>query len=558
MKVSISWLKELVNLKVSIDKIIDLLPLRTIGTKDITADFFELDMKGYNRADLLSMRGVAYEVAAITDSKINFTEPDEKDFVWTNQNLPETQVEVKNPEFVPLYCIAKITGLRVGPPDKEWVEKLQDCGLRSVNNIADITNLVMLEYGQPLHAFDAQKVSGEKLIVRGARGGEEFVTLDEKIRRLHPSDLLIADPKKALALAGVMGGKNSEVTGSTTTIFLEAAIFDPVIIRKTAARLGLSSEASKRFQHGLTKKRLLQAFDAAIKMYEDVGGKLTAVSITGNLKDQQKSIELNYRNLNSLIGVEIPVEDVKKYLTKLNFKLQDWQAIPPYFRLDIEIEADIIEEVARMYGYENIPPHKLQGKLPDKIDQSLFDFIYELKATLVELGLTEIQTYSFYSTDVLNNLNFNKNNLIKVANPISAETEYLRDCLWSNLLEKVVQNLKQNFDQIAIFEIGKTYHSKEKSAPEEKNKLSLALSDNSPNSIQKLYSIFQKVQKRLGGKIELGRTEMDEEEKRLFHPVRFWQLTFDGKRIGEIAQIHPRIVNRFGVEKIVAVLEMEI
>lgn len=567
MKVSINWLKELIDLKVSIDEIIRLLPLRTIGLKEVTEDFFELDMKGYNRADLLSLRGVAYETAAITDSQVTFEETSEKNSIWTGKDLPKTETEVKNEALAPLYCVAKIEGLRVDQSTTEVIKKLEDSGMRSVNNIADVTNLIMLEYGQPLHAFDADTVSEGKIIVRCAKEGEGIVTLDGKNRKLTSSDLLITDPKKALGIAGVMGGKNSEVTDNTTTIFLEAAIFDPINLRKTASRLNLPSEASKRFQHGLTKKRCLQALDAAIKMYQELGGVLTAISITGNLEDPVKEVVLRKVHMDSLIGIEIPEKDVENYLQKLNFQilasegeaLRAWKVIPPYYRLDIEIEADVIEEVARMYGYEKIPPKELVGEKPKEINQSLFELIYNTKVALADLGFSEVQTYSFYSTQVINNFNINKDELIKVLNPMSSETEYMRNFLMPNITEAVAKNLKNGFEQVAIFEIGKTYKPKPNSMPDEAYKLSIALSNNNSENIKQLYALFQNSCSHMEcGKLSLGNQEMNEEEEKLFHPVRFWQLTKDGKRVGHLAEVHPRIVNKFGVEKRIAILEIDL
>lgn len=560
MKISIDWLKELVDLKVPIEEVIRLLPLRTIGIKEVTKDFFELDMKGYNRSDLLSMRGVALEVAAITDSEVSFEEPNPNNFTWTGKDLPEAQVKVENPDLSPLYCIAKISGLKVVPSNPECIKKLADSGIRTVNNIADITNLVMLEYGQPSHAFDADTIKDKTLIVRTAKEGETLTTLDGKTRNLLPSDLLITDPEKAVGLAGVMGGKNSEVTDATTEILLEVAIFDPKTIRKTANRLALPSEASTRFLHGLTKVKALQALDTLIRMYQSSGGKLEAISIVDNLEEKIKTIALTQAKMNSLIGIEIPSEEVESSLKKLGFSLASqgdalrvWEVRVPYFRLDINIEEDLIEEVARMYGYEKIPPQELRGQLPEKIDQSLFDFIYNLKIKLVELGLTEVQTYSFYSTAVLNNLNKDKSRLVKIANPISSETEYLRDNVWPNLLEKTAENLKY-FKEVAIFEIGKAYQAK----PElkEEYRLSMLISDNSNDPTPELYQIFQETISHLPGERLQLHLEGETEERKYFHPTRFAALEKDGEQVGWLAEIHPRITNKFGVEQRMAVLEI--
>jgi len=577
MKVSKSWLKELVELKISIDEVEKLLPLRTIGTKEITENFIELDMKGYNRADLLSMRGVAREVAAITDSEIKFTEVPHKDYVWVEQSLPELKVEVEDDKLCPIYCVAKIEGLKVGGSPKDWVKKLEDCGIRSINNIADLTNLMMLEYGQTMHSFDAAKVADETMIVRLAKEGEQFETLDGKNRILTSEDLLITDPKGILSLSGIMGGKDSEITEDTDSILLEVAIFDPVSIRKTGQRLGLHSEASKRIQHGLTRKGLFQALDAAIKMYQDLGGKLTALTIVGETEDQIKKVPLTLEKTNSLIGVDLSKTEVEDFLKKLNFEMEEveegrWVVTPPYYRLDIEIEEDLIEETARMYGYEKIPAKELAEELPEKIDQSLFDLIYNTKKSLVDLGLTEIQSYSFYSTKVLGALGFdesNKENIIRVANPISSETEYLREFIWPNLVEVIEKNLKQGYGDIAIFEVGKVYlppstslrgsDSDRGNLPIESYRLAIALMNSSDNPVKELNTIFS-----LGANlfhppgVQVEKGGLMKELKTLFHPTRFATVKLADKVIGGLAEVHPRLLNHFGIDKKVAILEISI
>lgn len=566
MKVSKSWLKELVDLKNSDEELTQLIPMRTIGIKEETDDFIELDMKGYNRADLLSTRGVAYEVAAITNSEVKFAEPAESDYLWLNQNLPQVNVAVEDSDLCPLYTVAKIEGLMVEPSNPEWVKKLTDSGIRPVNNVADITNLIMFEYGQPTHAFDARGVKDETIVVRRAKKGERITTLDGRTRNLETSDLLITDPQNALGVAGVMGGKDSEVSDSTNTILLEAAIFNPSSIRKTTQRLGLTSEASKRFQHGLTRKRLFQALDGAIRMYQALGGKLTALTIVGESEDQLKKVPLTLDKVNSLIGVEISEEQVEKYLKKLHFEISrhlrggiEWLVTTPYFRLDIEIEEDLIEEIARMYGYEKIPAKKLSGELPEKLDQTLYNFLQDLKEALKNAGLTEVQTYSFYSSDVLENFEMNSDELIRIANPISSETQYLRNWITPNLLEVVAKNMRKGYKDIAIFEIGKVYLKKKSSLPDEKYYLAIALMNETDNPIQELYQISLGVKLvHPPGVQEKPGLPDKEEYRKLFHPTRFISFKLDEKDIGGIAELHPRIVNNFGIEKRVAILEIDL
>ncbi len=558
MKVSKQWLEQLVDLKISIDELVELLPLRTIGTKEITDRFIELDMKGYNRADLLSMRGVALEVAAITDSPITFDQ-ESSQVSWT-EDLPKLNVTVENPELAPLYCLARIEGLKVGPSDPDWVTKLTDCGIRTVNNVADVTNLVMLEYGQPTHAFDAGNVAQETIVVRLAKNGEDLVTLDDKNRSLTSGDLLIADPEKPLGLAGVMGGKNSEITDQTTTILLEAAIFDPITLRKTGTRLGLTSEASKRFQHGLTRTRLLQALDAAIKMYQELGGKLTALSIVGDTTDTPRSVELSLTKTNNLIGITLSSQQIQEYLEKLHFGVEHldqdrFLVHVPYFRLDIEIEEDLIEEVARMYGYEKIPAKELPGHPPAKIDQKKFEFIRGLKQTLVKAGLTEVQTYPYFSTTVITAFGWDKHPevLVKLANPISAETEYLKQNGWQNLIEVVDKNMRQGYEDIAVFEINKVYSPVEGDRPEEHYTLSVALMNGTANPMAELYQILMKLDLPIVEKDREGLMVID-----YLHPVRSLFFAHEGKQVGGVAEVHPRILDKFGISKRVAIAEIDL
>ncbi len=566
MKVSLNWLKELVKISVSDEKLAELLNSRIQGgVREVTEDHIELDLKGYNRPDLLSLRGVAYEVAALTDSEVSFTESEESSYRWVTQKLSETPVEVEALDLAPLYCIAKIEGLKVAPSEKDWAKKLASSGMRAINNVADVTNLVMLEYGQPLHAFDASRVKDQTLVVRTAGVGEELETLDHKKRVLEPVDLVIADTEKAVGLAGVMGGKDSEISDSTTTIFLEAAIFDPTSIRRTAGRLALPSEASRRFQHGLTKKRLFEALEAAIKMYEGLGGTLTAVTIIDNLKEEPRNILVSEEKLRSLVGADIDSAYIKSALEKLHFQVAEpvqgdalhgkvtpcVNVKPPYWRLDIEIEADVVEEVARMYGYENIKAKELVGKMPEKVDQSLFELIYSLKKALADSGLDEVQTYSFFPTQILKNFEIPTERLIKIANPMSVETEYLRNSIMPNLVEKVAENLK-NMSEVGIFEIGKVYIPGE-SGPEEKYVLSAALSDGTDNPLKTLHVIWQKAAKALNLNITLQENGQDGRERLVFHPTRFLKMNS-----GAMGEAHPRIINRFGIDKRVAVFEIDI
>ncbi len=587
MKVPFKWLKELVELNISDEELVNLLPLRTIGTKEVTENFMELDMKGYNRADLLSMKGVAREVAAITDSKVTFPyafqnhvwqeeNNDDLDIQAVKEGLEQLFVQVKTPKLVPVYCLAKIEGLKVSASPTELKEKLEQSGMRSVNNITDITNLVMLEYGQPLHAFDSAGVKDESIIVRSAKPGEKLTTLDGKIRELEGSDLLIADTEKPLGIAGVMGGKDSEVSDSTTTILLEAAIFDSITLRKTSQRLGIYSEAAKRFQHGLTKTGLFDALDGAIRMYQELGGKLVGISIFYERPahwtnfDNHVSVPLQLSRVNQLVGVNFSRNEVVSFLKRLQFELGgekrldndvQWSVNPPYYRLDIEIEEDVIEEIARLYGYEKILTKELQGKLPEKIDQSQFNLINNLRDKFVQTGFSEVQTYSFYTIKTLEALGWNNEkdlaDLIKLKNPMSSETEYLRDMLWPNLAEVTDKNIRNGFSDVAIFEIGKTYKKKEQGIVEV-NFLAATLVNGSDNPMLEMIGLLKQIfPEDQGYKIVVEKFE-SEWSKNIFHPNRTATIYKGDKEVGGIAEIHQRVTDKFGISTRLASMEINL
>jgi phenylalanyl-tRNA synthetase beta chain len=425
-----------------------------------------------------------------------------------------------------------------------------------------------------LHAFDYDSVKrladSDLIVVRRAKTGEKLVTLDHKTRDLTQEDIVISGEKVAVGLAGVMGGENTEVTNETTSILLEAAIFDPGMLRKTANRLALGSEASKRFYHGLKAKRLFQALDASIKMYEDLGGKVTGISIVGETLDQLKTVPLRLSKINQLIGETLSASDVEKYLKRLHFSLSEpistgeeisWVVTVPYFRLDVELEEDLIEEVARMYGYEKITSHKAADIEVAQIDQTKFDFLRKLGETAAELGLIEVSTYPYNSTKALAALGWDQTRaqfLVRIKNPISKETEFLRQNLWVNLIEVIDQNIRQEFKDIAIFELGKSYFMKNEGKPAEGYRLAIALMNGSDNPISELNALVTKLNNELSLGLEFKESTPPQVVGQIFHPNRFLDVFKDDRQIGGISEIHKRVTDFLGIDKRVAVFEVEL
>lgn len=551
MKVSIDWLKELVEVE-SVEKLIELLPLRTIGTKEVTSDFIELDMKGYNRADTLSMRGVAYEVAAILSSRVKFEE-ENRHIEETGTNL---QASVENEQDCKVYMAARIEGVTLGKSSDLEAKRLMDAGVRSVNNVVDVTNLVMLEYGQPLHAFDGASCGGDasSIEVRRAREGEKIQTLDGEERELDSRDIVISSKDQVIGIAGIMGGKDSEVTDQTKVIILEAAIFDPKVLRQTANRLGLHSEAAKRFYHGLTKRRLVQAFEQAIEEFKKLGGTVTDVKVVGGMVDEVVDINLNPSKINGLIGVDLETSAMIDSLTKLHFEVSDDQSQVrvPYWRLDCRLEVDLIEEIARMYGYEKIPAKELVGERPAKIDQSKFEKEQKIRESLIDAGFNEVLSYSFASSKVRIGLDWSDDELVRVANPLSSETEYMRFLVWPNLVEKVIENLKYR-KEVRMFEIGKRYQVIDGQVVEE-NVISIAVADGTDNPLEDLWGRLQVAAKQNGVEWKVGQELGDKS----LHPNRQFEVMEDGDVTGMAGEVNRQLVDGLGGTSRVAVAEMVI
>jgi len=421
---------------------------------------FDIENKSLtHRPDLWSHIGIAREVAAILDKKLKAPKVEELDI---NSDEIVLKVEVDDKQACPRYIGVVLTGIKIGP-SPAWMQKLLlAAGMRPINNIVDITNFVMLELGQPLHAFDIRQVIGNKIIVKKATEGQNFTTLDGQKRKLTKDDLLINDSRRAVALAGVMGGMNSEVKRGTKTIILESANFDAVTIRKTSTRLGLRTEASTRFEKALDLVLAEKAAKRAVNLIQEiiptakVASKFVDVNYT---KPQKVRINLNLDFLNKRIGQQIPAREVIKILTSLEFKVQrsgnNLKVEVPSFRAqrDVTIAEDLVEEVARIYGFD-----KLKVELPEiKIERPKIDQEKELekkvKNILNGMGFDEVSNYSFIGPDDQKRFRYKETDLIKLKNYLSEDQSLLRPCLVPNMIQNVVSNLRF-FDDFKIFELG--------------------------------------------------------------------------------------------------------
>jgi len=414
-----------------------------------------------HRPDLWSHIGIAREVAAILNKNLKM--PAIKDLKEDSE--VDLKIEIKDKEACPRYIGVAVSGIKVGP-SPSWIQKfLLSAGMRPINNIVDITNYVMLEMGQPLHAFDIRQIQDNKIIVKKALQGQKFITLDGDGRELSKDDLLINDPDKAVALAGVMGGENSEVQSDTKTIIIESANFEPVTLRKTSTRLNLRTEASARFEKGLDANLAEQAAKRAVNLVLEIipGSKVSSKFVDINYSKQKNAkVEVDLDFLYTRIGQEIPVRKVIDILESLEFKVKkiknNLQVEAPSFRStgDVSIPEDIVEEVARIYGFNNLKVTlpAIEMERPEVDEEKELE--RKIKEYMVGAGFTEVYNYSFISPEDQKLFGFKDNDLIKLRNYFSIDQSIMRPSLVPNLIKNVELNLRF-YSQFKIFELARVF-----------------------------------------------------------------------------------------------------
>ena len=423
-----------------------------------------------NRADAMSHWGVARDLKAgllQQDVKIELITPSNSSFHVDNRSL-KIEVEVQNNELAPRYCGLTISGIKVSASPLWLQNRLKSIGLTPINNIVDVTNYVLHELGQPLHAFDALKIAGKEINVKTLAAGTKFITLDEVERELHEDDLMICDAEKPMCMAGVFGGIHSGVTEETTNIFLESAYFNPISIRKTAKRHGLNTDASFRFERGIDPNACEYALiRAALMIVEIAGGEISSdVVDIYKKKIEDHQVLLNYDNATRLIGEEIPRENIKQILSSLDIKINNvtdtgvGMTIPAY-RNDVTREADVIEEILRVYGYNNI---NFSEKLNASISQTkaVEDHLIQnnVSAQLTALGFHEMLANSLTTPTYLKlSANLNEEHNVDMLNPLSQDLSVLRQSMLFGAMEALSYNNNRKMPDVKLFEFGKTYHN---------------------------------------------------------------------------------------------------
>ncbi len=535
-----------------------------------------------NRPDLMSHEGVAREIAAVLGE--NWLDKDEPIPKADSEVL---SVEVEDNNLCPRYSALVISGIEIGS-SPDWMRKrLEALGLRPINNIVDLTNYIMLDLGQPMHAFDLDKISGQKMIVREAKQDEEVQTLDDQTWKLEAGMPVIQDAEKIIDLAGIMGGKNSEVDESTKTIILQAAKFDGITIRKASRALGHRTDAVGVYEKGIDQNLSQHALGKAWKILSEMNSGVKVEQVV-DIEEKQNlpvTIKLDPKKVSKLLGLEVSKEEIVKLLKFLKMEVSGEEVLEvrvPTYRSDVKIAEDLIEDVARMIGFDKIPVTMPEGDLitPETNQSDKWGRI--AKRALLAGGFNEVYNYSFTSKEAIENLGMNLEGHLKVANPISPENSYLRASLIPNLLLNVKDNLK-NYSEFSLFELGHVYFGhdatdsvKYEEAITEKERLSGVMVNTDPRksngkvrseSFLKTKGIVEELLSHLGfeeAQLEFKQLDIP---NATFHPGRTAvikvKLSSEAKldnpeeEIGFVGEVHPAMLDAYGIEAVVGVFDLD-
>ncbi len=526
-----------------------------------------------NRPDCLSVIGIARDMAALTGKAL--PSPEVSYGEATSPIDRQVQVEINAPDLCPRYCATLVQGVKIADSPAWMQQRLLACGMRPISNVVDITNYVMLEYGQPLHAFDYARIRGKRIIVRRARDGEYIETLDGEERALSPETLVIADEQRAVAVAGVMGGANSEVTGGTTSILLEAASFNPASIHYTGRTLGLPSEACIRFERGISPELTLPALKRATQLLVELAGGEAAQGIIDVYpgKREPEAMALSTGEVKRVLGVEFSLDQIVDALVSLGFDCQSGASASevlvtaPYWRSDIHFKVDLIEEVARVTGYDRIPMTMLSQPIPRQNPNPVIGLKREVRQRLTGYGFQEIITYSLVGLEALARLSPGQNPPeplpLRVANPMTAEQEYLRPNLRPNLLAALGVNQRHEEGGVSLFELGKVYVPRLPELPDEREMvcglLSGAECNDSWHGGNRLPDFFEAkgvVEGLLGQLgVEAGFEESSDES---LHATRQAAIIIGGSKAGVVGELHPGVLESFEIDQAAYLFEFDL
>ena len=526
-----------------------------------------------NRIDCASILGIAREIGALLRKKVTIPEVHFEESDIAIEDLAE--VTVLDTIGCPRYTAGLVDQVKIGPSPFWMRYRLHASGIRSINNVVDISNYVLMELGQPLHAFDYHRLGDRKIVVKRAENGQTFTTLDEQTRDLDDQTLMICDGKRAVAIAGIMGGLNSEITENSATVLVESAYFNPTMIRRSSRKLSLPTEASYRFERGIDIEGTGFALKRSLELIKQLAGGNIARGIIDCYPEPWSSPQITLRadRANKLLGTAIDIKTMTEYLSSLHMTVKrvDQNRIevnPPPFRVDITREADLIEEIARSTGYHNIPVTLPPIRATEE-DTAEFVLRDRTKNMLVGMGFTEIITYSFISPNSADILQAEQNSklrsFIKLLNPLSQDQSVMRTSLVPGLVSTVRLNSLRGQNDLRIFEWGKTYIKGEEELPQEKKVLAVLITG--MGSTQEWYQkareadffdikgVTENILEELGiKKTEFKRNNPKEE----FDPNEYARIFSSGFEIGAIGKVAKEVMEGYGLEKKAYIVEIYI
>lgn len=502
-----------------------------------------------NRPDCLSVIGLAREAAVTYGKTMAQHEPVVKG--GGIGNLTELlDVETPATDLCPRYTARMVRNVKIGPSPKWMRDRLRASGVRPINNIVDITNYVMLEYGQPMHAFDYRYVNGGKIVVRRAEDGETLTTLDGNVRQLNSSMLVIADEHRAVGLAGIMGGENSEIAEDTVDVVFESANFNGTSIRRTALALGMRTEASAKFEKGLDILNTLPAVNRACELVEMLGaGEVLDGTIDIlNFVPQPKQLKLRADKINALLGTDIDAAEMCRILQELGFGVDGDIITVPSWRGDVEHYSDLAEEVARFYGYNQIPTTAMTGVTtrggysPEQMLES------SLGTVCRSLGYDEIITYSFISPTYYDKIRLPEDSPLrksmKIMNPLGEDTSIMRTTVMPSMLEILTRNYNYRNKEAHLYELGRTYFEREDGMADEPKHLSLGVY----GPEESFFTLKGAVETILDSIRAEDVTYVAEKSDPSYHPGRCAKVYVNGQEVGTLGQIHPLVAANYGVD----------
>lgn len=518
-----------------------------------------------NRPDCLSIEGLGRETAVSLGKKFKNPRKNIDELkVEDKKEIEGLKVDITAPDLCYRYIARVVKNVKIGPSPKWMVKRLNACGVRSINNIVDITNYVMLEMGQPMHAFDINSIDGKHITVRRAKNNEKITTLDEQERILDENDLVIADDKKAVAIAGVMGGLNSEIENDTETVVFESAVFYGGAVRKTAKKVGLRTEASSRFEKGLSPENALRAVNRAVELVEIlkagevVDGKVDVYPT----KQKVNKIKLDADRINSLLGTNISKEEMIDILNKLEIKVEDDIATAPYFRPDIEQLADLSEEVLRFYGYDKLESTLIKCDTTLGLRNKEQKLEQNIKEVLVNSGLSEIYTYGFLSEKDLEKSNISnelKKTAITIQNPLSDEYKLMRPSTIPSMLQILANNANKKNQNVKLFDISRNYKNingevEKGEVPLQENILTIGMYGDNID-----FYILKGIVENVLEATYINRYDVEKEtNNKSYHPGRCANIKVGKDIIATLGEVHPIVLNNYDIEKRVYLAEINI